>query len=71
MDIGKPKRVRVALRTEGEAMHEVTTEEGAPLVPVIGGKPDKKTQNIPLLDLIAKINFRGKGKTKPPEEPTE
>lgn len=58
MDTGKPKPIRVGLRTEGAEMHEVATEEGAPLVPVIGGKPDRKTQNIPLIDVLALINRR-------------
>ncbi len=72
MHIGeKAKRVLVAARTEGADMHEVTTTVGAPRIPKIGEKPDIATQNIPLLDLIARINFRGKGNTKPPEEPTE
>lgn len=67
MDTDKPKPIRVGLRTEGESMHEVTTEASAPRVPVIGGKPDKKTQNVPLLQILAEINFRRKTAAPPPE----
>lgn len=67
----KEKRVLVAALTVGPGMHEVTTTVGGPRIPKIGEVPDKATQDIPLLDIIARINFRGKGKTKPPEEPTE
>lgn len=71
MDTGKPKPIRVGLRTEGALMHEVSTDEGAPLVPVIGGKPDRKTQNIPLLDLLARINLRKTSTVPHPESADE
>lgn len=70
MDTGKPKPIRVGLRTEGASMHEVTTEKGAPRVPVIGGKPDRKTQSVPLLEILAQINLR-KTSTVPPPEGTD
>lgn len=71
MDIGKPKRIVISAATEGEDMHQVTTEKGAPRVPKIGGKPDKKTQNIPLMEILSQINFRRKPKEAPPEDNTQ
>lgn len=71
MDIQKKDRkLLISAMTQGSDMHEVTTPLGGPRVPKIGAKPDKATQDIPLLDLIARINFRRKVKAKPPEEPT-
>jgi|GEM_PF-2971399 len=46
---GKSKPLRVALTKEmqGAVIHE-TGYAGGPELPVIGGKPDKATQNISL-----------------------
>lgn len=46
---------------------QVEGEPGAPISPLIGAPPDKKTQNIPLMELIAQLNFRKK-KVVPPLE---
>lgn len=59
------------MRTEGDAMHEVATEAGAPLVPVIGAKPDRKTQNVPLIQILSQINFRKRSVVPPPEKTDE
>lgn len=39
---------------------QVEGEPGAPISPLIGAPPDKKTQSIPLMELIAQLNFRKK-----------
>lgn len=64
------EKLLVSAFTRGADMHEVTSQEGGPMAPIIGGKPDKATQNIPLLELIARLNFRKKKPDKPPQDPT-
>lgn len=61
MDTGKAKPLRVALTRDmptGEGALE--GEPGGPLTPIIGLTPNKKTQNVPLLEIIAQLNFRNR-----------
>lgn len=59
MDTGKAKPIRVSLtRIMEDGAGQVEGEPGAPISPLIGAAPDKKTQNIPLMELISMINFR-------------
>lgn len=65
MDTGKAKPLRVALtKITSDGAESVEGEPGGPITPVIGSKPDKKTQNIPLMDLIAQLNFRKRPKQR-------
>ena len=56
MDIHhEPLRVALTIK-KGKEVTPVKAEPGAPIVPVIGGTPNKETQDKPLLEIIADLN---------------
>jgi len=49
--------VQVAVtRVKGGIVQPLEAPIGAPKVPLIGGKPDRTTQNISLIDILNKKN---------------
>ena len=50
-------RVQVAVtRVKGGIVQPLEAPIGAPKVPLVGGVPDKATQNIPLIDILNEKN---------------
>jgi hypothetical protein len=60
---GTPLQIAATIIRRGEKKH-LPGVPGGPNVPVIGGIPDRKTQNIPLMDILTSLNKKTPRSTK-------
>lgn len=55
-NLGRGTRVALTTRIDGTEKRKQIPLENVPILPEIGAAPDKDTQDIPLLDILAKLN---------------